>query len=350
MKKLYLLIIMLPFLPYQAEAGAQEKSLSDYSKEENMFFAATDYSGINISNRHGDISVSAWEKDSVKIDISITVKGKKEKEAEEVLEEIEINQNETKDIMQVSTEFGEDFYSSHEFHINYEIHLPANYLLNLSNQFGNIELSSVTGGIEIDLEYGELIQKGSNLCESISGSLSFVEAEMGSFKNVNMTLHNTNIEFQDITENGDFKGRYCQISLQNSNTLNINTSTSRITAREVNDLTLNGDFCFTSINEIIKNGRIEIDNGMLIIHSISQRIDELRINNSNAPINLGLPPSLAYTLHGEVTNGQFRHYKAQEFRIIKDMNKISFSGSIKDQDNGASIVLFNKDAGIHIGK
>ena len=86
-----------------------------------------------------------------------------------------------------------------------------------------------------------------------------------------------------------------------------------------------------------------------MIASINDQLEELSVNNVDAPINISIPSSLAYTLHGEVTNGQFRHYRPNDFKIIKDMDRTSFSGGHNTQKQRvASIVLFNKNAGINI--
>lgn len=326
---------------------AQQNDLNSYSEKENLRYRAAGFSGIEINNKHGDINVSAWDKDSIKIDITVTIDAEKREDADKVGKHIKIRDNETDSLLVIRTSFNNDFYSKHAFSIDYDVNVPAKYTLKLTNRFGDINLTRTTGEMNIELEYGQLKQENSDRADAIHANLSFSDAQLGSFSDAEIKLNNANISLKNIM-NGLIDGKYCQVDLAKAGKLNIKASTARFNIGTVNEIELGGNFCFASIDKIKDNGNIEITNGLLIIRAVSDQLRELSVSNNKAPLKLSLPPSLPYTLHGEVTNGQFRHYKADTFRIIRDMEKVSFSGKHDTQQNGASIVLFNKNAGINI--
>ncbi len=328
---------------------AQQENLNIYTEKDLKTYPASRFTSIEIQNKHGDISVSAWNKNTIEVDMVITVNAEGKNSAEEILEKIKIHTSEKKEHLSFNTSFTDDFHSNHPFSIDYIVHLPAVKQLHLINRFGDINIASVTGNLRIDHEYGQLEHNGSGITDSIYSKLSFVDAQMGSFSNSNMELNNANITLQDV-ENGTFSGKYYQLEMQRAGKLEITTSTGRFNIGTVREINLQGDFCFASINKISGKGDLEITNGLLIIRSVTDKIRELSINNENAPVKLSLPDSLPYSLHGEVTNGQFRHYQPSKFRIIKEMEKTSFSGSNLEGRNGASIFIFNKNSGINIEK
>lgn len=338
------LIWMVPIL-----CSAQEDDLTTYTKTENILQQAGSLSGLEIDNRHGNISVNAWQKDSVRVDVKIAVNSDSRSSANEVLDLISIRSNETDSVFYFRTKFKDDFYSNHSFKISYQVNVPSNFNLKIKNRFGNIELSSITGFLDIDLEYGFLEQKGLGLVQNIKTHLSFADAKLGNFGQADMELTNAHIELENV-EKGTFTGQYYQLDLPRGGTININSSTGRFNLGKIKELKMTGEFCYASINKILNNGHIEITNGLLIIKAVSDKLEELSVNNNNAPANISLPLNLDYSLHGEVTNGQFRHFSAGNFRIIRDLEKISFAGTNTDEQNGAQIVLFNKNASINIEK
>lgn len=342
-------VLLLLTIPLMVTAQDDE-DLETYTKEKKEDYSASEFDRVEIDNKHGNVSFTAWNKDSIRIETRITVKAEDSESGEEVMDFISIETSESDETIQIQTDFNDDFYSPHPFNISYEVHLPADHQIKVTNRFGNIDISSVTGGMEVDLKHGDLKQTGMEAIDELQGRFAFADVKMGSFRNANFELKNAGLTLDDAGDT-EINGEYCQIDIASADKLAVNTHTGRINTGKVKDLEINGTFCFSSIEEIEKEGHIEINNGMLMIKSLNNQLEKLSVKNDNAPVNLTIPSSLAYTLHGEVTNGQFRHYRPGEFKIIKDMERTSFSGEHNTQNQrGASIVLFNKNAGINIKK
>ncbi|MFW6043768.1 MAG: hypothetical protein ACOCPW_05375, partial [Marinilabiliaceae bacterium] len=293
-------------------------------------------------------SFKAWDKDSIRIDALVTVKAEDNESSEEIMDDIDLETSENDETIRFRTGFSDDFYSPHSFNVRYEIYLPAGHEIKVTNRFGNIDIASVTGRMEIDLEHGDLKQTGMDVIDDLQGQFAFSNVQIGSFRNAGIELNNADLTVES-TENAEINGKYCQIDVASAGKLTIKTHTGRVNTGKVEELEIDGQFCFSSIEEIEKEGHIEINNGLLMIESVSKGLQKLSVKNDNAPVNLSIPASLSYTLHGEVTNGQFRHYHQKDFKIIKDMERTSFSGGHNtEEQKGASIVLFNKNAGINI--
>ncbi len=351
MKYIFLLIIsILVIWMIPNHSSAQEnKPLSTYTEEVNERRKSDQFSSVVIENKHGNISVNAWEKDSVRIDASINIKGKDKESVEEILKLIKIDFSDDQKILHFKTQFNEDFYSHYPFEVNYDIYMPSNHSLKIINRFGDIEIDSMAGQLDIDLEYGKLTQEGLGLVESFNSRLSFANANLGSFLKAKIELSNSTINIQNV-EDGVVTGKYCQLDIARAGKLKIDSTTGRFNIGKVTDLHLTGDFSYVSIDEIVEKGNVEIQNGLLIIRSTSQQLKKLTVYNDNAPLNISIPSELSYSLHGEVSNGHFRHFQAEHFQIIKDLDKISISGTRGENSHNKSLVLFNKNAGISIEK
>lgn len=347
MKYLLFILTGLLFFSLTVIVNAQNDDLNNYTKEEVFIFPEDQYNGIEINNQHGDIRVSASNRGTIEVNILITVKEDDDELASEVLERINIRSSQNGQNLYLRTNFEEDFQPNHDFSIQYDIQIPGDKALDLKNRFGDINIHSVTGNQTIKMEYGRLNQKGIAPIDSIDFDLSFVDANLEKINNAELKLYNANAQIKEIRK-GVLDGQYCQIDLTDAGELKVTSETSRYKIGSIKNLSLVGKFCFTSVDNLLEAGNIEISNGLLIISSVAPTLKELSVFNSNAPINLTFHKNLSYTLHGEVTNGQFQHYAANQFRVIKELDKISFSGSHKSEPNEASVVLFNENAAIII--
>jgi hypothetical protein len=343
----YMAIFLLLF--GEAKIIAQGNDLNSYTEEMKFIHSASEFSGIELHNSHGNITVTASENDSIEVIVVISSEAENQDLASEVFKAINIREGKANNLYYLRTSFGEEFYSRHRFSVNYEIHMPAGQELKLFNKFGDILISSITGPLEIEMNYGILKHESMTKTVSLKAKLSFAEVTLSKYQKVSLNLYNTKVSFEEV-ENGNFDAKYSQIEIPKAGKIDFKTTTSRLNIGTVKEAELKGDFCFTSIQKIGLKGHIEINKGLLVLAGVADPLQELSVFNNNAPINISLPESLSYTLQGEVTNGQFRHYRANQFRTIKDLDKISFSGSNLPGQNEALVVLFNSNAGINIEK
>jgi len=348
MQNLSIITIFLGMLLGVAELRAQEQdNLHTYSRDEKNIYVADDFKGVEIHNQHGDIVVTGWMKDTIQVKIEMVVTATRSEMADEVFNRLNIRTTKLDGMAYLRTAFEEEFHSAHPFRINYEIFMPTDKQLKINNRFGNIAITDITGKMEINSEYGNLTQTGLQTVDTVVSKISFGEA---SFKSIGFTeteLYNSGLKIENV-ETASLSGKYCQVDIGKADILEFLNHTARINVGEVRDVDLNGQFCFVSIDEIIKNGKFEISNGLLIT-SLSEQTNEFSVFNKNAPANITVSPKLYYTLQGEVTDGNFRHDKEGHFQVISDLNKISFSGEYtNNSEKTATLILFNTNAGINI--
>jgi hypothetical protein len=342
----FIAICLVLFMATSIIHAQDEETLSTYTRDEQITHQANEFNGVEVHNQHGDVSVTGWLKDTILVEIKISVKAEYREMADEVLDRIRISKTKLKGLAYMRTAFGEEFHSNYPFRINYEIFMPADKQLIVNNRFGNIAISDLTGNLEITSEYGDVVQQGMQVADTVFSKISFGEADFTNIDYAEIELYNSNVKISSI-ETGAFSGQYCQADITKAGKVQFSTQTARINMEEVRQIDIKGQFCFVSINQITQRGNIEISDGLLIT-SLSETAKELSVSNFNAPANISLSPSLAYTLHGEVTNGQFRHDREKHFKVIEDLDKTSFSGEYNANGKAATIILFNKNAGINI--
>ncbi|WP_025007032.1 hypothetical protein [Marinilabilia salmonicolor] len=348
MQNLSLITMGLAIMLGSTALKAQEQdNLHSYTRDEENIHMADDFKGVEIHNQHGEIEIKAWLKDTILIKIETIVMAEYRDMADEVFDRLNINKTTLAGMAFMRTAFDEEFHSSHPFRINYEVFMPANKKIKIINRFGNVTITDITGKMDIKLEYGNIIQSGLQKADTIITDLSFGEAQLSKINYSKAELHNSGVKIDNVNS-AVISGKYCQVDIEEAGSLDFSNHTARINIGKVKELNLNGQFCFVSVDELMKRGKIEISDGLLIT-SLSEQTTEFSVFNENAPANINISPKLSYTLHGEVSDGNFRHDNQRLFKTIREPNKISFSGEyVAENKKLATLILFNRNAGINI--
>lgn len=186
---------------------------------------------IEISNKYGNIHLITWEKDSVRFEIELKVKGPKQSKVDKTFNFIEFDFHSTKYYIIAKTVFegssfwndvsdltGTVFSSNTKTTINYTVYLPADAPLKVSNKYGNIYTTDHTGKVSIELSNGDL------KAHHLSGNTT-IKTEFG----------NSNI--QKIDE-GRLSINYGEFYLEEGIHLNIESKSSEFHFSSIGDLEL----------------------------------------------------------------------------------------------------------------
>ena len=105
MMKLYKLLFAFLLLP--TILIANDKKKHEKSKTINRTFAVTKNATLYLNNKYGNINVTTWNKNSVEINIKITVKGSDLDNVEQKLKSIDVNFEATENLVEARTIFEE---------------------------------------------------------------------------------------------------------------------------------------------------------------------------------------------------------------------------------------------------
>ena len=116
---------------------------------------------IVLSNMYGSMTIKTWDRKEVKIDITIKAFSNSEKEAQNLIDQVDINADKTGDIISCKTkiEDGRSLWTNgnrrREIKVGYVVYLPASNSLNLSQQFGNVNMGDFSGPLNAKVQYGD---------------------------------------------------------------------------------------------------------------------------------------------------------------------------------------------------
>jgi len=164
MKKalLFLFSLLAALCVFGQESFSEKRSLS-------KAFKISQNANLEITNKYGDIIFETWEKDSVRIDVSILVEAKKaevvgqlmemavveiEKKGSFIIAQTDWGRNTSfwnKSLNEISRAFGAD----QKIQIDYKVYCPDDLNLDVQNKFGDIFLPAYRGEAIVDISHGD---------------------------------------------------------------------------------------------------------------------------------------------------------------------------------------------------
>ncbi|MBX2928561.1 MAG: hypothetical protein KF852_12045 [Saprospiraceae bacterium] len=153
--------IALPMAAYGAD-GAREFTKT-IKKEYDIIADGT----VNLSNKYGKVEVKTWDKNRVKIEVTILVNANSESQAQEVFDRISINFTNSTALVKAETviepakrswwNWGS---STSDYKINYLVYMPATNNLELSNRYGDAYVAELKNRADITVKYGNFKSDG----------------------------------------------------------------------------------------------------------------------------------------------------------------------------------------------
>ena len=322
LQKLFSLILLFSMLSSTLVQGQTFEESRTLSRS----FPVGNDTEIEISNKYGNIHLIPWEKDSVRFEIELKVKGPKQSKVDKTFNFIEFDFHSTKYYIIAKTIFegssfwndvsdltGTVFSSNTKTTINYTVYLPADAPLKVSNKYGNIYTTNHTGKISIELSNGDL------KAHHLSGNTT-----------INTEFGNSNI--QRIDE-GSLNINYGEFYLEEGTHLNIESKSSEFHLEAVGNLQVDSkrDKYFVQNLKSVRGNtyfsRFEIDKiselfdvstkyGDVDIKGFSDEIASFNMKTINTDVVLHFTDDKQYNLEF-IVDKETQVYYSSEIKNIK---------------------------------
>lgn len=211
------------------------------NKAVNKSYNVSSSDKLKIQNSFGSVEVHTWNKNEIKVDVTIEVSANTEAHAQKIIDGITVSDSKNSGDISFKTSIKGVNNSKGEkstMKVNYDISMPASNPLNISNEFGATVLPDFKGEAELSSKFGSLttgalsnvksinVEFGKAKIESINAgpvSIKYSTAELGKLSG-NIKL---NIEFSSVTK----------VNIDNSLTsLDAKVSYSTINLKPVGDI------------------------------------------------------------------------------------------------------------------
>ncbi|NQX92536.1 MAG: hypothetical protein HRT74_10515 [Flavobacteriales bacterium] len=314
MRQVYLLIALLGFSSF---ATAMEHT---FDKEYHRSYPANSSTSLEIENKYGDVEFIAWDKDSVNIDVKVTVITDDFSESMELRDAILIDfQNAGSFIVAETTwseelsffkkkliGIGQTFSGNDRIQVSYTVHCPTYISIDLINKFGNVYLGNHQGDFSLRLSHGDLrarnIEKN-NRCEVDYGKVKISSIKGG--KCDFSFLTNSRI---DYANNVRIKSSGSEIYIEEGRSLELDSRHDDYTITRANDIKVTANLTDITVEEVDESIQMSMRFGSAYIERLIEDCESVSLDGMNTDITVKFSPGWQGKYRAELTNSKGHHF------------------------------------------
>lgn len=291
-------IFLFPFMIAHAHDGKKVKQIKEKTikKEFKVNSGAT----LKVDNSYGNLNIVTWNENRIVFEVHITTTGRDEDEVQRKLDAITVDFDASPNLVSATTIFDENSSnswwkslfqnSSVSMEINYLIKMPITNHVDLSNDYGNINLDKLEGRASISCDYGKIITKG---LMADNNFLSFDYSDncyFGYIKSGKISADYSGFtvgKANNLTVTAD----YTDVTIEIAEDVTFNCDYGSMEINKVNNVKGNGDYLSMKFGEVYKSISLESDYGAISIDRMMGTAGNIRINSNYTGIKIGFVPA-----------------------------------------------------------
>jgi hypothetical protein len=338
------LLLILPLLAIAVSVKAQE-----VTKEFHKEYTAGANTTLEINNKYGDVVIHSWNKDQVVIDVKVTVEMPNRERAEKLLEYINVEFSENGNLISAKTTIDEKFNFSgwgggnRRFSINYNISMPVETALALSNRYGNTSIDELHGLTDIDIKYGNLtagkLTRG-NVKPINQISLAYGKGSIDETGWLNLYMRYTGS--MEITKSQALllDSKYSKLTLGEASSVVGENKYDNLKIDKINNLVLDNGYTEVSIGTLARKLDYSGSYGSFSVERVPAGFESLNVDTRYMGVRLGIEEGASYNLEAKVSYGGLKYDEnnfKNERRIVQN-NSNEVSGIVGKEDKpGANV-------------
>lgn len=224
---------------------------------------------VSLNNQFGEMKINTWEKNEIKVDVTITARASTDEIAQRILDKISIEDGKTSGGVYFKTNFknqkenwdkgDKKEYKEQGMQIDYVVFMPGGNPLEAINQFGSMIVPDFRGPVELESKFGSLTAgKLSNVKDV---TVEFGKAEIESITNGRLTIKFSSADVKRLNGDVDTRVEFCdKIKLvidNNMKQLDVRSSYSTLFLDVSNNFSANFDIR-TSFGELDNKSNFSI--------------------------------------------------------------------------------------------
>lgn len=347
--KLTLLFLLVPLVSF----GNNDKKKHERTKKISKKYTVNSDAKVSINNRYGTVKVNTWNKNTVEIDVTITVKGNDLDDVADKLDKIDVEFSGSSSLVEAKTFLGNkkswSWWGKNKkinYQIDYLVRMPVSNDVSLSNDYGTISLDEIDGDANINCDYGKITigdLRGANSSINLDYCKSSTINSMNN-GSVNVDYSKISIESaKQVKVNTD----YSTVKIEKLTDLSYNADYGSIYAGEVNTVTGNSDYTGQKFGTVKKSLKIRSDYGYIKVENLAKGFDFVDINSEYASIKLGTSTSNNFSFIIDLQYASFKQKNSANVELYKSISKSSkkYYEGVYGKGNASSKVMIKSEFG-----
>lgn len=276
---------------------------------------------LKVNNSYGNINVVTYSGTQVTIEVKIKTNGNDLEKVQKKLDEIDVEFSANSDQVTAKTIFNKEKSKSWwnwgsnnnvNMEINYIIKLPITNKVDISNDYGSINLDKLEGRAVLSCDYGKITTK------ELMADYNYIAFDY------------TNNSYFEYIKSGKIVADYSGFTVAKAKSLEITADYTKSTVEVVEDVTYtcdygsvnigkannvkgNGDYLTLRLGDIYKNVEIKADYGSIKIDNMTANAGSIFIESDYVGITIGYSPSYHFNFDINLDYASLREADGFEF-------------------------------------
>lgn len=280
-------MILFVVLAAGTQLAAEEKT-----KEYHESWPVENVQTLEIDNKFGEVKITDKGGDVVTIDVVITVEASGAKQAEELLDQIEVNFGKTGGTVTAETEISRNFRSRDRFSIDYEVNIPPDKNLHITNKYGNTFVHVLNANGMFDIQYGNFKANALNMPSGgyMNLELSYGKADLEAAGDLKTTVQYSTI---NVGKSGKLvlNSKYNVVHIQEAELIEADSRYDTFRFGTVGSLSAITKYTRIQVAEMLKELNLEAGYGGVKIDRVDSGFGSISVTSSYGEVSLGLADS-----------------------------------------------------------
>ena len=279
-------------------------------------FAVAPNTEIQIVNKYGNIHLVQWEKDSVKFEIKLVVKGNKQSKIQKNFDMIEFDFTSTKHYVIGQTVFSSNkgafwdevsdltntiFSGSNRTQIDYKVYVPATCPLKIENKFGNVYLGDHAGRADIVISNGDL--KANKFLSDLDLEIDFGSVSIRNLKDATIKASYAEVEIKRA-DNLDIDSKSSTFDIELVEEMVLESRRDKFNIEEIGIIRGNLSFSDLKIEYFTELSILNSNYGSMDFRSVSESFKQVKIDAKYTDLDFNFEENAAFKFdlfHNEKT-------------------------------------------------
>ena len=334
-QKFNMLLITAMLLICYTSANAEQV------KKVHKSWPAKKVDALTVENKFGNINFINTRDDSVTIDI--VVNAEEDGFGSSLANQIDINFSFENGEVTAETVFSGKFKTKYEFSINYTINIPIDKDLNVTNKFGNVNLSDLKANGKFDVSYGSIFGNAlkSPDNENIEIELKYGSATFDSANRLKANIAYSKFRIGSIGVS-TINSRFSSFNIDNCDQLLSDSQYDNFYIGTIHSLNTDSKFTDWKIEEISDRGEFDTQYGGVKVKHVAKNFKKIRVENGFGNIRIGIDNNASYLLRSETNFCDVKYPKTSPRKYFKEGHRTTIEAVIGEGTPNSEVYIESK--------
>jgi hypothetical protein len=251
---------------------------------------------LSIDNRFGDVNVSLWDRNEMRVEIAITSSSQSADRARQALQAVTLDERREGDTYLFKTVIADGFDGGWKkgdrrnfLRVNYRISMPKANKLAIKNSFGNTTIPDFWAPLSVESSFGNVYGA------TLNNATTKIKASFG------------NVSIRDV-QNGNVVMSFGDLAINSGNVLSIQQTYGKLNIGETNRVDARTSYTEALIGAVRQSGKFKMNYAKQFrVERIGAAADKIDVEASYSTVALPMQSTPNCDFNVTVTHGGFTY-------------------------------------------